>query len=163
MAVETFGVTAAMVQRHYFPTFTTWSGSTIPTTTAVGEMIDAAGGRLTGALLNESIPVGGITAGTAAYAACQDVMRMLTARRVLECITGVNPALAQRLDQEIAAWFKSFDESGATFLGDDDLGSLSESDPDGPTHHIDEYVLPVSTDNAEASDATLPFRKDDLL
>lgn len=160
MAVEVFGIDADGVREHYFPTYSAWVK---PTETSVGEMIEEAGARVTGALVAEAIATTEVLAGTAEYVSCASQVRRIAARRALESITGANPSLAKRLDDQIKDWFEGLDAGGGTFLGNPDLGSLSASDPDGPTTHIDEYVLPVSTDDAEASDATMPLRKDDLL
>lgn len=160
MTIEVFGIDADGVRTHYFPTFSAWVK---PDSTAVGEMIDEAGAAVAGALAGESIATSELTAGTPEYVSCSAQVRRIAARRALEALTGSNPALAKRLDEQIDAWFKGLDEMGGTFLGNSDLGSLSASDADGPTMHLDEYVLAVSSDDVEPSDATNPFRKDDLL
>lgn len=163
MAIEVFGVTVDSVRKHHFPTHNAWSTSTSPSAATVAEMLDVEAGRLAGALLKEAIPTSAIVSGTPEYASCQGQLRMMVARRALDAMTGADPAIAKRWDAAIDAWLKGLDADGPTFLGNDDLGTLSAGDADGPTSHIEEYGLEVSTDTTEAPDAISPLRKDDFL
>lgn len=163
MTVETFGVTADSVRAHHFPHLSAFSASTSPSSTTVGEMITVEAARLTGALFSEAIPTSAIVSGTAAYAACQGILRLCAARRCLEAMTGADPALAKRWDAAIDAWFKQLEAEAGTFLGNSSLSTLEPSNPDGPTTHIDEYELDVSSDTVDPSPATTPLRKDDVL
>lgn len=163
MTIATFGVTVDSVRKHHFPTQNAWSTSSSPSLATVTEMLDVEAGRLAGALLKESIPTSAIVAGTPEYASCQGQLRMMVARRALDAMTGADPAIAKRWDTAIDGWFKSLDADGPTFLGNDDLGTLSLSDADGPTEHLTEYGLAVDSDTLPPSDALNPFRVDDLL
>ena len=162
MALVTFGVDAESVRRRYFPALNAFSTQSAPTVATVGDWIDEEAAALQGQLLGEAIPADALTAGTAPYINCATQLRRKVALKCLEVMTGRFPELAKRLAEEAEDWDDGFEEGGATFLGDDSLATLSESEPDGPTTHIDEYNLDVG-DTSDASDVIPALRRSDQL
>jgi hypothetical protein len=130
--------------------------------TAVTTAITAEAARLQGRLLKESITAAAITdTASAAYLMCADVLTLIVAIRVARDMTGADPALAKRWQEQVTEWFDLLEKDGATFLGDESL-QTSASDPDGPTDFIEEYGLSTGNDS-DASSAEPYLRRDDKL
>ena len=163
MPVATFGVTPDSVRALHFPNLDAWSTSSRPSSTAVTTGITAEAARLQGRLLKESIIAATIDAAptSAAYLMCADVLVLMVAVRLIRDIPGADSALARVWAAAVEEWFKTLENDGSTFLGDDSL-QTGASDPDGPTEFITEYGLSTG-DVADASSAEPYLRRDDIL
>ncbi len=164
MTVQVFGVTHATVRAHCFPRLDAFSATTSPTSTTVTEKISVAAARIYAALTAEEIDAATVYAlgsSDASYIICADIIRKLTALSLR--IPCDDPAVPDGWQKEVDAFFAMLAENPAAALANDDLSSSSsDSDPDGPTHHIDEYGIDIG-DTADASSAEPVLRKDDEL
>ena len=162
MSVSTFGVTADLVRRHFFPSFQPWGVDTSPSSVTVGEEVTWAASDLDGQLRTKGVDPSSITDATsAAYTWCAKTLALMVACAVVRAMTGTDPKLAvglqKQLDERLARLLK---------LGVDALGqgaSDSGASPaQGPLSHITQLGLSVG-DTGLASTAAPIFRKDDFL
>jgi hypothetical protein len=150
------------VQKHNFPRLNTFSATTSPTSTVVSTKIDVAASRLAAALVAEEIDpdtINDLGSSDVSYVICADVIRKLTALSLR--IPCDDPSVPEAWQKEVDAFFAMLAENPAAALANADLSS-SDSDPDGPTHHIDEYGIDIG-DTADASSAEPDLRRDDEL
>lgn len=162
MAVELFGVTYTAVRQHCFPRIDDFSATTSPTGTVVATKIDVAAARLAAGLAKEEIEpatIAALGATDVSYIICADIIRKLTALSLR--IPADDPSVLEAWQKEVDAFFKLLDDDPASALANADLGP-TDTEPDGPTHHIDEYDLSIG-DTADASSAEPALRKDDSL
>lgn len=163
MPVPVFAQTHTTVHDHFFPSLAAFSGSTKPTSTIVGEMVTAEAARLYGALAAVSVSASTIStdAGTtypAAYAWCQDTVRLGAAIRVMQAIAGAG-AVPKAWTEELEKRYKLLEEKGYLALGDAPSPSESVS---GPRSHVTVHDLDTG-DEADMSTAEPKFRRDDSL
>jgi hypothetical protein len=161
-SLELFGVTYSAVRAHCFPRLDDFSTTTSPSAATVSSKIEVAASRLAAGLAKEEITTASIAAlGSAepAYIICADIIRKLTALSLR--IPADDPSVPEGWQKEVDAFFTQLDADAGLALANDSLGP-SESDPDGPTHHIDEYSLSIG-DTTDASSAAPALRKDDAL
>jgi hypothetical protein len=159
MPVPTFAIVHGDVRNHYFPNRIDFSGSTKPTSTTVGQMIDAEAARLSGALA--AIDVSASTLSTdagatypASYAWCQDTIRLGAAVRVFFALSGAGPVYdAWRADLD--ARYKDLEDNGHSALGD-----APQPAQLGPRSHVSSNDLDRG-DLELMSDAIPRFRKSD--
>lgn len=160
MAVEVFGVTSTTVRQHCFPRLDNFSATTSPTSTTVTAKVDVAGARLAAALAKESITPASIVALGAtdpSYVICADIVRKMTALSLY--IPTDDPETAKGWQKDVDGFLKQLGEDAGVALANEDLVT-EPSEPDGPTHHIDEYGLDIG-DTDDASSAEPALRKDD--
>lgn len=162
MTVSIFAVTYSKVRAHYFPQLSDFSGSTNPTSTTVGEMIDAEGARLAGALSKVGVSASTVSADAgatypAAYAWCQDTLRLGAAVRVARAMSGTS-AVSERWQTELDGRYEDLLDNGAVALGDAPTTAAAS----GPRSHIHRLGLDVG-DDADASPLDTKFRRSDQL
>lgn len=160
MASSSFGIDAESVRRHHFPNADAFSASSRPSASTVAEVIEEEAASMAGALALESIDASTIAPASSAYNACRKTLRMQVAAKLVRLMSGVDSALAQAWDAQVARWYEQLGEGGAHFLGDGATAS-GTSDPDGPTSHATEVTTRSSW--ADASSTTPMLRKDDRL
>jgi len=163
MTVPVFGINAASIRSHYFPSLAAFSVSTKPTDTTVGEMIDREAGRLVGALKAVSVVASTISADAgatypSAYAWCQDTIAIGAAIRVMRAISGEG-AVPSLWREAIEAKYKYLAEKGWVVLGDAPQPSQSVT---GPRTHIGNHALDTG-DESDISDVVPRFRRSDAL
>lgn len=157
-----FGVTHDTLRRHHFPGLQAFSSTSAPSAQTVTEKIASAAAELDGALSRKGITGDDIVdTASAAYAWCAETLRLMTAVKLLQIISGVDPDLAKAWRAEKKERLELLADQGTGALGggasSDDLG-----EPDGPNTHIAELSLDTGDDSL-ASDVIPPFRKDDQL
>lgn len=159
MASSSFGIDAESVRRHHFPNADAFSASSRPSASTVAEVIEEEAASMAGALSMELVDASSITPATSAYNTCRRILRMQVAAKLVRLMSGVDSALAQAWDEEVAAWYRKLAAGGASFLGDGAAAS-GTSDPDGPTWHGSE----LERDSVDDMSSTVPaLRKDDRL
>jgi hypothetical protein len=160
--VNVFGVTHDTVRRHHFPGIQSFSLGSAPTSTTVTEKIGSAAADLAGKLTLKGIDAATIIdTASAAYAWCAETLRIATAVKLLQIISGVDADLAKAWKSELKDRYELLAEQGVDAMG----GGASTTDlggPDGPNTHISELSLDTGDDGL-ASDVIPPFRKDDQL
>ena len=160
-APSTFGVTAALVRRAYFPHLDEFTASSVPVLLRVTEIISDEAADLEGKLAQEDVTASAITDATsAAYRWCAKTLRLASALCVLQEMASADPDIAKAWQGRLDARYEDLAENGYLTLG----GGVSApaQQADGPSHHIDEYALTID-DSTDLSDATNPFRKSDIL
>jgi len=162
MPTPTFGVDAASVQGHYFPSLIAFSGSTKPTSTIVGEMITNAAAELVVRLAAVHVTAATISAGSStypsAYAWCASYTRQGAAVAVMEALAGAGavPKAWREVQKQRNDDLMKF---GYLILGDAPAPSEQYA---GPRSHVTHNSL--TTDAAEdMSDSTTVFRRSDKL
>lgn len=160
MALQTFGVTAAKVAAHHFPQLSGgFSANSSPTTTTVGEMIDAEAARLAGKLRAKAVTPSTVDNSSTypeAYNWCADTIRLGAAVRAARAMVGQNPAVVDAWEKELAARYADLTKHGYIALGDAPEPSESAT---GPRTHIDELSLTTGTsDTTLVSSAEPTFR-----
>lgn len=158
MASSSFGIDAESVRRHHFPNADAFSASSRPSAATVAEVIEEEAASMAGALALELVVASDITPASSAYNACRKTLRMQVAAKLVRLMSGVDSALAQAWDAEVARWYEQLDEGGASFLGDG-ATATGNSDADGPTSHVSVYGLTTAT--ADELSSPVPFLKMD--
>lgn len=164
MSVPTFGVTAAKIHDHYFPTLAAFSGSTEPTDTTVGEKIEEAAAVLCGLLLRAGGDPSMIStdAGASypiAYAWCQRWIRLSSACSTYRAIAGAAARLPDEWTAAVDAMTVTLQSLGLKALGD---APVPAEPAEGARTHIKHWSLDTG-DSLDVSDAIPPFRKSDKL
>lgn len=156
--MNVFGVTSASVAAHYFPTLEAFSGSTVPTTAIVLEMITAIAAEVNGRLSAAGVVPSGITlaATPAAYAWCQDTVRLGAAVRATWAMAGVPPS-AESWERSLAARYASLATLGYLVLGDAPAPATNPNGPSSPALDLD-----VGS-SLDTSDLIPFFRRSDKL
>lgn len=160
-APSTFGVTAALVRRAYFPHLDEFSASSVPVALRVTEIIADAAADLEGKLSQEDLAASAITdSASAAYRWCANTLRLASAISALQEMASADPEVVKAWQARLNARYKDLADNGYLALG----GGVSapSQQADGPSHHIDEYGLDID-ETSDLSDATNPFRKSDDL
>lgn len=163
MALALFGITHTVVHDNYFPALAAFSGSSKPTSTAIGTMIDEAAGVLGARLLalGSNPTTISTDAGATypfAYQWCRRYVSLDAAVRVFRAMAGGGPVPEEWL-AELERMLKALDTLGLSALGD---APAPTQDSRGPFTHIATHGLDTG-DEADMSDAVPVFRvKDDL-
>lgn len=165
MAISIFGVGHENVHSEYFPSLISFSGSTKPTATTVGTMIEKEAARLLGALAAAGVDGDTISADAGAtypssYAWCQDTITLGVAIRVMRAIAG-DGAVPKYWQETLESRYEMLKESGGVVLGGDAPGG-SSTGATGPRSHISEHDLDTG-DEALISNAVPRFRRSDDL
>lgn len=164
MALNLFGVTAATVARNHFPNVT-FSGSSRPTDTAVGDMINDVAAEVCALLLEKGIPQDQIFAAgpsgayPVSFQRIQSAIRKGTAVKAAPSVQQKDAQLVQLWSGEYKAFLFAVRTNGYLALGD--APAPAESDV-GPRSHIDNLGL-TTTDPNVSPDVIPPFHKDDML
>ena len=161
MAVNVFGLTAALLRADYLPQADDFSAVSSPTATSVARILDQKAAELQGRLLRQAISAAAITTATSSeYLWCQETLGLMVMIRVVGLMTGVNPELVVEWQARLDERLLRLADDGGIELGNAAL-AVSVSDPNGPTTHITELGLDVSGLATSASTITMPLRKDD--
>lgn len=164
MTVSIFGVTHGSVRRHHFGQQTDFSATTSPTSTTVGEKIDAQAARLEGKLRLKGITASAITdTASAAYIWCADTLRLMTAISIQPVALGIDSDEAARWRADLKERLADLEERGADALGDGATADATASEPEGPITHFTENTGIDTGDDDDASDAEPPLRFGDEL
>jgi hypothetical protein len=160
MALSLFGITYSNVRAHFFPSLADFSGSTKPTSTAVGEMIDSAAADLNGRLAAVGVTAADLDSSgePAAYAWCKDYVRLASAIRVCEALTGAGQ-VPKFWREELKAKQDALEKYGHTVLGDAPTPDQLSA---GPRSHLTNHDLDTGEETL-ISDAIPRFRRDDEL
>lgn len=159
MASNDFGLTPESVRAHHFPQADAWTAASRPSESTVEETIEEEAGEMAGKLALELVDASAITDDSAAYVLCRKVLRMQVAAIVARDMLGADPAISKAWDSKVAAFYKSLDEGGASFLGDGATASGTAS-ADGPHSHA--TVFGLERDVAANMSSTVPkLRMDD--
>jgi len=146
-----------------FPMWKDFSVNSSPTLVIVTECILEEAGELAAKLYGEGVNAGAITdAASAAYLWCAKTLRLMAALRILRAATQQEPALATAYAAELAKRLKDLADNGSTALGDSALDS-GESPADGPTTHLNQFGIEVSTSDDMSSARTGTLRRGDAL
>lgn len=160
MALALFGITHSDVRAHFFPSRAAFDGSSKPTSTAVGQMIDAAAAELAGRLAAQSVTASELDSSGEpnAYAWCQDYVRLGAAIRVMEAMAGAG-AVPKFWRDELTAKQTALEKYGSVILGD----APTPSEPSqGPRSHIGNHDLDTGDEDL-ISDVVPRFRRSDAL
>lgn len=155
-----FSVTTQMVRSHYFPTLADFSDSTTPTDETVLEMITSESAECIGRLAAAGITATALDASTtpAAYAWCQDTIRLGAAIRAAGGMAGFNKTVGNWQSQRDAR-YKLLEKLGYLILGD---APAPAQNSNGPQSHIANHSLDTGDDSL-ISTVIPAFRRDDQL
>jgi hypothetical protein len=161
MALALFSVTHTTVHDQYFPSLAAFSGSTRPTSTAVGAMVDEAAGVLGARLLSlGSNPVTiSVDAGATypnAYQWCKRFVGLHTAVAAFRAMSG-GGKVPEEWTSDLERMLDALDEMGLLALGD---APTPAQDTRGPFDHIKTHGIDVGT---SVSDLVPDFTMDDEL
>ncbi len=161
MAIAVFGVTAAKLKAHHFPQLAEFSANSNPTSTTVGEMIEASAVDLAGRLRAEGLTPSAIDAATTSesYAWSADAVRLGAAVRAIAGMTGQDPAVRQAWERDLQRKWDDLTSRGYLALGD---ATAPAELADGPRSHISNHSLDVG-DEQDISDVIPVFRRNDHL
>lgn len=162
MPIATFGLTANSVRAHMFPQWGDFSVNSSPTLVVCTEAIDEEAGELTGKLYAEGITAGSLIAGTAAYLWCSKTLRLMAAIRFIRAGVQADPEVARAYAAELKQRLQDLAQGGATALGDESLDG-GDAPADGPTTHINQYGIEVSTADDMSSLRDGVLRRGDAL
>lgn len=161
MAIQTFDVTHTSVHDHYFPSLAAFGAGTKPTSTIVGEMVNAESAKLAGALLAVGLSATTINNSSTypnAHAWCAETIRLGAAIRVMTAIAGAG-AVPEAWKEDLAARYKTLSELGYVALGD---APAAADEANGPRSHISEHDLDTGDEDL-ISDVIPVFRRSDML
>jgi hypothetical protein len=163
MALETFGVTAAIERADMFPQWGDFDANSSPTSTTVGRFINEEAADLAARLYAENVTASSLTLADneVAYTWCAKTLKLMVARRIFAVATQGDPELRKSYEAELKARLELLDDKGATALGDSSLDS-GDAPADGPTTHINQFGL-TTLAAADMSDLDEPLQLKDQL
>ncbi len=150
MAINTYGVTPALVRSTFFGHLGgAFTDATVPTLETVQAEINRKAARLSGILQKEGVDANAVTdTASAPYLMSQDLLLLDVAIGCYSPLPG-SAEMVTVLEKRLQARHKELDENGWASLG----AAQPEEEPEGPSSHLDGYT----------EERTDIFRHDDLL
>lgn len=159
-APNIFAVTHELVRKHHFPQWSAFTTTSNPSATTITEKILECAGELEAKLSQEALSAAAITDATSpAYLWCQKTLKLMAAIEILTIATQAAPPISAQWQDWLKARWEDLDLNGNLALGSG--VSTPGTEPDGPTHHIDQLLIDVGDPVRDAGPAIPAFRSND--